>query len=193
MKSLPPPGTIARGIQPVRDLPQGPSSRAQQVRQQHRLLIGLVLAGIALHGCLSLLSNGQGYVLGTTQLHTPRFLRCERIFSALENRFSFVLSEHGKQGHGKGVRVGHATADKIPLESRRARMKLALRLSRSSLAMSSVLPTRRASFMAASSRGRWFRLPLSQIHQVAGPGLGQSRARPLTVLRALNRRLFAFW
>ena len=51
---------------------------------------------------------------------------------------------------------GMSQQTKTTPESRRAKMKPALRLSRSNLAINSVAPTRRASEMAASSWGRWF-------------------------------------
>jgi hypothetical protein len=105
-----------------------------------------VLTGIALPSCLI----ARVIFCGLSNWCPRAFLAA----SASLLSFAFVLGEHSKNPHGQNIGIGHITVGELPT-LHGAKMKPALRLSRSSLAMSSVLPTRRASAIAASSRGSW--------------------------------------
>ena len=75
--------------------------------------VGLVLAGIALHGRLPLGNHGRRKVLRAAQLRTPRLLGSEGVLRALENGLVLVLGDNGKKSHCKGMSIGHVAADKI--------------------------------------------------------------------------------
>ena len=113
MKGAPPPGAVPGFVQLGRNLPQGLPLGAQEFHQLRRLSVGLVRAGIGLHGRLALGNHGGRKVLRAAQPRAPGLLGRQGVLGACGNRLALVLGNDRKKSHRQGIGIGHVAAHEV--------------------------------------------------------------------------------
>ena len=112
--------------------------------------VGRTRTGIGLVDLTASFTDGRGQV-GRSQFKALGFLYLLGRAGALTNEFPLMLGQHSHEAYREGVGIGDVTGHKVHFGLRKEKINETLRLSRSSLAMSSRAPCCLAWAMAAAN------------------------------------------